>query len=78
MTVNSLLPGGATRTGMLPNVVSDELQSKLLDPDIMVPPLIWLISTDADDVTGKRFVATKWRSDLPGREAAEAAAEPAG
>ncbi len=31
-----------------------------------------------DEVTGKRFVATKWRSDLPGREAAEAAAETAG
>jgi NAD(P)-dependent dehydrogenase (short-subunit alcohol dehydrogenase family) len=78
VTVNTLLPGGATRTGMLPDSVSNEMRSKLLDPDIMVPPLIWLISQDADGVTGKRFVAAKWRSDLRDREAAEAAAETAG
>lgn len=78
MTVNALLPGGATRTGMIPDSMSDEARSSLLDPNIVVPPLIWLISQDADGVTGKRFVATKWRADLSGREAAEAAAETAG
>ena len=78
VTVNALLPGGATRTGMLPDSVSDEVRSNLLDPDVIIPPLIWLISQDADEVTGKRFVATNWRSDLRGREAAEAAAETAG
>jgi NAD(P)-dependent dehydrogenase (short-subunit alcohol dehydrogenase family) len=78
VTVNALLPGGATRTGMLPDSVSDEARSNMLDPDIMVPPLIWLISQDTDEVTGKRFVAAKWRSDLRGREAAEAATETAG
>jgi NAD(P)-dependent dehydrogenase (short-subunit alcohol dehydrogenase family) len=44
VTVNALLPGGVTRTGMLPDSVSDEVRSNLLDPDIVVPPLIWLIS----------------------------------
>jgi NAD(P)-dependent dehydrogenase (short-subunit alcohol dehydrogenase family) len=78
VTVNALLPGGATRTGMVPDSVSDEVRSKFLGPDIMVPPLFWLISHDADEGTGKRFVATKWRANLPGREAAEAAAETAG
>jgi NAD(P)-dependent dehydrogenase (short-subunit alcohol dehydrogenase family) len=78
VTVNALLPGGATGTGMIPDSVSDEVRSTLLDPDIMIPPLIWLISQDADEVTGKRFVATKGNSDLGGREAAQAAAETAG
>lgn len=78
VTVNALLPGGATRTGMIPNAVSDEVRSKFLDPEIIVLPLVWLISQDADEVTGKRFVATKWRSDLRGRQAAEAATETAG
>jgi len=64
--------------GMVPDSVSDEVRSNFLDPDLMLPPLIWLISRDADEVTGKRFVATKWRSDLRGREAPEAAAEIAG
>jgi len=64
--------------GMVPDSVYDEVRSNFLDPDLMLPPLIWLISRDADEVTGKRFVATKRRSDLRGREAPEAAAEIAG
>jgi NAD(P)-dependent dehydrogenase (short-subunit alcohol dehydrogenase family) len=31
VTVNALLPGGATRTGMVPDSVSDEVRSKFLD-----------------------------------------------
>ncbi len=34
-TVNALLPGGATRTGMIPDSVSDQVRSNFLDPDIM-------------------------------------------
>jgi len=78
VTVNALLPGGATRTGMVPDGVSDEVRSTLLDAEVIVPPLLWLISKDADQMTGKRLVANKWRPDLSAREAAETAAEPAG
>src|ERR1700681_1049150 len=39
VTVNSLLPGGATDTGMVPGEIS---RARLLDPTIMVPPLLWL------------------------------------
>ena len=76
VTVNALLPGGATRTGMVPDAVSDEVRSRLLDPEVMVPPLLWLISEDAGQMTGRRIVANRWRSDLSNREATEAAAEP--
>jgi len=65
VTVNALLPGGATRTGMIPKSLPDHLRSTLLDPAIMVPPLLWLGSTKSDGVTGKRFVAAKWREDDP-------------
>jgi NAD(P)-dependent dehydrogenase (short-subunit alcohol dehydrogenase family) len=78
VTANALLPGGATRTGMLPDGVSDEVRSTLLDPEVVVPPLLWLISKDADQITGMRIVANRWRPDLSAREAAQAAAEPAG
>ena len=78
VTVNALLPGGPTRTGMVPDGVSNEVRSRLLDPEVMVPPLLWLISTDADPITGMRIVANRWRADLSVREAAQAAAEPAG
>jgi NAD(P)-dependent dehydrogenase (short-subunit alcohol dehydrogenase family) len=75
VTVNALLPGGATLTGMIPDGVSAALRASLLKPDIIVPPLLWLTSTEADDMTGRRFVATRWRTDCGGREAAEAAME---
>src|SRR3984893_11270984 len=52
VTVNALLPGGATATGMVP---SDVAPSRLLDPTIMVPPLLWLASASADRVTCPRF-----------------------
>ena len=78
VTVNALLPGGATLTGMIPDGVSPELKAKFLDPAVMAPPLLWLASEGSDGVTGRRFVASRWRADLPASEAAEAAAEEAG
>ena len=78
VTVNALLPGGATRTGMVPDGVSNDVRSRLLDPEIVVPPLLWLISKGADPVTGMRIVANRWRTDLSAGEAAQAAIEPAG
>ena len=78
VTVNALLPGGATATGMIPRIVSPELRANLLDPAIMGPPMVWLASERSDGVTGRRFVAARWRSDLPEAKAAEAAAEEAG
>ena len=40
VTVNALLPGGATLTGMIPAAFPESAQSRLLDPAIMVPPLL--------------------------------------
>jgi len=60
VTVNALLPGGATRTGMIPGEVPTELTCALLDPAIMVPPLLYLASARSDGVTGRRFVAKSW------------------
>ena len=70
ITVNALLPGGATLTGMIPQSFPDHLRTTLLDPEIMVPPLLWIASIQSDGVTGRRFVATKWRADDPEGEAA--------
>src|SRR5271157_5123358 len=57
VTVNALLPGGASLTGMIPDEVPSELRQALVSPEIMVPPLPWLISDSADQVSGKRFNA---------------------
>ena len=70
VTVNALLPGGATATGMIPKSFPDASRASLLDPAIMVPPLLWLASTKSDGVTGKRFVAKDFRADAPDAAAA--------
>ncbi|HEY3946657.1 MAG TPA: SDR family oxidoreductase [Solirubrobacteraceae bacterium] len=47
VTVNILLPGGATATGMIPDDFPAEMRTRLLDPAIMGPPIVWLASNDA-------------------------------
>jgi NAD(P)-dependent dehydrogenase (short-subunit alcohol dehydrogenase family) len=78
VTVNALLPGGATLTGMVPETVSEKVKSALLDPSVMVPPLLWLVSPDAEGITGRRLVTTKWQAGCDSRSAAEAATDQAG
>ena len=65
VTVNALLPGGAVLTGMIPASFPDHLRAGLLDPEVMVPPLLWLASSRSNGVTGRRLIATSWRADSP-------------
>jgi NAD(P)-dependent dehydrogenase (short-subunit alcohol dehydrogenase family) len=78
ITVNALLPGCASNTGMIPDGVPDEVRRQLLDPGIMVPLLLWLASDASASMTGKRLVAARWDASLPAHEAAERACEHAG
>ncbi len=78
VTVNSLLPGGATATGMVPESIAAEARRHLLDPAVVVPPLLWLVSEAADEVTGARMVARLWDLSLPPAQAAEKACSTAG
>ena len=63
ITVNALLPGGAALTGMIPAGVPERMRATLLQPEVMVPPLLWLASPQSDGVTGKRIIATRWRGE---------------
>ena len=78
VTVNALLPGGATDTGMVPPDVPAHMREKLLHPEIMIPPLLWLASDAANEVTGCRFVANAWDASLPAEEAAKKSHDAAG
>ena len=60
VTVTILLPGGATRTGMLPEEVPVEFRAGLLDPAVMGPPIVWLASDQAAGVHDRRIVATEF------------------
>lgn len=77
VTVNVLVPGGPTDTDMVtPESFPD--RSRLLRPEVMAPPLLWLASPDSDGFTGRRIVAALWDGALAPREAAEAAGAPIG
>lgn len=78
VTVNALLPGGATDTGMVPPDIALHLRQNLLSPEIMVAPLLWLVSGAANEVTGSRFDAKLWDASLPPEQAAEKSRAPAG
>jgi NAD(P)-dependent dehydrogenase (short-subunit alcohol dehydrogenase family) len=67
VTVNLLLPGGATRTGMLPDDIADDVQSRLLEPDVMAMPIRWLCSPQAEGVHDERIVATEFDTWLEHR-----------
>jgi gluconate 5-dehydrogenase len=60
LTVNLLLPGGPTATGMVPDEVPDEFRARLLDPAIMGPPIVWLASPEADGVHDERVIAAEF------------------
>ena len=75
VTVNVLVPGGVTNTPM----VSDEAgfeRAKMIQPEVMAPPLVWLVSDAAGKVTGRRFLAVHWDPRLPPEKAAEEAGAP--
>jgi NAD(P)-dependent dehydrogenase (short-subunit alcohol dehydrogenase family) len=78
VTVNALLPGGATQTGMVPDEIPTELRQRLISPEIIVPPLLWLVSDAAGECNGKRIIASRWDTNLHPDEASSKASEPAG
>jgi len=73
VTANVLVPGGVTDT---PLVGEAGDRSKMLRPEIMLPPLLWLVSDEAASVSGRRFIAADWDVSLPSAKAAERAGAP--
>jgi NAD(P)-dependent dehydrogenase (short-subunit alcohol dehydrogenase family) len=75
ITVNVLVPGGATNTPMISDDAGFD-RAKLIQPEVMAAPLVWLTSDAAGSVTGRRFLAVHWDTSLPPQEAAEKAGAP--
>jgi NAD(P)-dependent dehydrogenase (short-subunit alcohol dehydrogenase family) len=76
VTANVLVPGGAADTRLVPRAASPD-RTKLIPPDVMVAPLVWLCSNASDGVTGQRFIGMRWDKTLPAAEAAKEAGAPA-
>jgi NAD(P)-dependent dehydrogenase (short-subunit alcohol dehydrogenase family) len=75
VTVNVLVPGGVTNTPMISDEAGFE-RASLIQPEVMAPPLVWLVSDAAGKVTGRRFLAIHWDTGLPPEQAAEKAGAP--
>ena len=75
VTVNVLVPGGVTNTPMVPMESGFDRQD-MIQPEVMAPPLVWLVSDAAGGVSGRRFLAVHWDPDAPPAQAAEKAGAP--
>ena len=75
VTVNVLVPGGVTNTPMVPQEAGFD-RNDMIQPEVMVPPLLWLVSNGAASVSGRRFLAVHWDPKLPPDEAAGKAGAP--
>lgn len=70
VTLNVLVPGGITNTAIIPDDCGWD-RTTMLQPSVMVPPLLWLISDKAAAANGKRIVGAEWQEPA-GAEAIEA------
>ena len=82
LTINIINPGaGANTPGMAEEMRAMSREGRaprLVEPEEMVPPLLYVVSRDADTVNGWRFDANLWDTTLPPTEAARRARRPAG
>lgn len=63
VTVNIVVPGGPANTPMVPEEAGFA-RADLVQPEAMAPPILWLCSAAADNVTGNRYVAVDWDTTL--------------
>jgi 3-oxoacyl-[acyl-carrier protein] reductase len=82
VTANIVNPGAGANTPGMAQEMRDRSRagavSRLVEPEEMVPPLLFVVSRAADKVNGYRFDANAWDTSLPSREAARADGRPAG
>ena len=77
--MNSLIPGGAADTDFVSargRAAIAQTGRKLLPPQVMIAPLLWLCSSEADGVSAARYVGKLWDDGLPPAQAARGALEP--
>jgi 3-oxoacyl-[acyl-carrier protein] reductase len=76
VTANVLVPGGAANTRLV-SAAQEPDRTKLIAPEVMITPLVWLCSNASDGSNGQRFIAMRWDKTLPPAEAAKKAGAPA-
>jgi NAD(P)-dependent dehydrogenase (short-subunit alcohol dehydrogenase family) len=77
VTVNIVVPGAVVNTPMIPPEAPFQ-RDELVQPDVMLPPLYWLCSDEAGQVTGRRFLGIRWDASKPGIVASRESGAPIG
>lgn len=75
VTVNVLVPGGPVNTNLLPQDTPWD-RSKLIQPNVMQAPVVWLASEASNGISGRRFIAYFWDEALPLEQRLEKASGP--
>ncbi len=82
VTVNIVNPGaGANTLGIAEEMRQASREGRiapLVEPEAMVAPLLFVVSGEADAITGMRYDARCWDEHLPPAEAARRSGRPAG
>ena len=76
VTANVLVPGGATYTNMTAGNTAYD-REKLIRPEVMQAPVVWLGSEASSEFTGRRIIGYFWDESLPIEERLEKASWPA-
>jgi NAD(P)-dependent dehydrogenase (short-subunit alcohol dehydrogenase family) len=76
VTANILVPGGAANTNMIPAKAPFD-RAKLIQPEVMQAPAVWLASSASDGFNGHRIIALHWDEGLPIDERLAKASAPA-
>lgn len=76
VTANVLVPGGATYTNMTAATLS-YARDKLIQPEVMQAPVVWLASEASNGFNGQRIIAYFWDEHLPLEERLQKASAPA-
>lgn len=73
LTVNIVNPGAGANTPGMANEMrtwsAEGSKPKLVEPDEMVSPLMWVVSEAANEITGWRYDANTWDASIPPEEA---------
>jgi len=71
-----LVPGGATYTNMTASTMAYD-RDKLIQPDVMQAPVVWLASEASSGLNGQRIIAYFWDERLPLEARLQKASAPA-
>ncbi len=72
LTINIVNPGAGANTLSMDEEMrawsAQGTKPKLVEPEQMVPPLLWVVSEAANAITGWRYDAIRWDASLPPAE----------